>query len=55
MKLMDEMKTVFIETVQSLTGTVRRLFMARTVKMLGRGGMQRAEEELGWNRRAVQF
>jgi len=54
MKLMDEMKTVFIETAQSLTGTVRRLFMARTVKMLGRGGMQRAEEELGWNRGTIR-
>lgn len=33
-----------------LTGATRRLFMARTVKMLGYGGMQRAENEPGWNR-----
>ena len=28
--------------------------MARTVKMLGRGGAQRAEEELGWNRVTIR-
>ena len=28
--------------------------MARTVKMLGRGGAQRAEKELGWNRITIR-
>jgi len=28
--------------------------MARTVKMLGRGGAQRTEEELGWNRVTIR-
>ena len=50
MELTETMKTVFIETAKMLTGATRRLFMARTVKMLGYGGMQRAENELGWNR-----
>lgn len=54
MKLTDELKTVLIETTQNLTGAPRRLFMARAVKMLGRGGAQRAEEELGWNRGTVR-
>lgn len=50
MELPETLKTVFIETAKMLTGATRRLFMARTVKMLGYGGMQRAENELGWNR-----
>lgn len=54
MELIESLKTVLIETAQTLTGAVRRLFMARTVKMLGRGGAQRAEEELGWNRVTIR-
>jgi hypothetical protein len=46
MELDASLKTVLTETAQSLTGAMRRLFMARTVKMLGRGGAQRAEKEL---------
>ena len=54
MELTEALKTVFIETAQTLTGAVRRLFMARTVKLLGRGGAQHAEEELGWNRVTIR-
>jgi hypothetical protein len=54
MELPEALKTVFMETTQTLTGAVRRLFMARTVKMLGRGGAQRAEAELGWNRGTIR-
>lgn len=50
MELTKALKTVFIETAQSLSGAARRLFMAHTVKALGRGGPQQAERELGWNR-----
>lgn len=50
MELAEALKTVFIETAQTLTGAPRRLCMARTVKALGRGGPQPAERELGWNR-----
>jgi hypothetical protein len=39
-----------METAQSLKGSARRLFMARTVKELGPGGQRCAERELGWNR-----
>jgi len=54
MELTDALKMVFIETAQSLRGAKRRLFTARTVKMLGRGGAQRAEGELGWNRVTIR-
>ena len=42
MELTDSLKILLIETAKSLTGSARRLFMARTVKELGRGGQQRA-------------
>jgi len=54
MELTEALKAVFMETAQTLTGATRRLFMARTVKLLGRGGAQRAEEELGWNRGTIR-
>ena len=38
------------ETAGSLTGYVRRLFMARTVEDVFEGVAYRAEQELGWNR-----
>ena len=50
MELTDSLKTLFMETAQSLKGSARRLFMARTVKELGPGGQRCAERELGWNR-----
>jgi DDE family transposase len=50
MELTDSLKTLFVDTAQSLKGSARRLFMARTVKELGFGGQRRAERELGWSR-----
>ena len=50
MEFTDSLKTLFMETARSLTGSARRLFMARTVKELGPGGQRRAERELGWSR-----
>ena len=50
MELTDSLKALFVETAHALKGSARRLFMARTVKALGRGGQRRAERELGWNR-----
>lgn len=50
MELTDSLKTLFMETAQSLKGSARRLFMARTIKELGPGGQRCAERELGWNR-----
>jgi hypothetical protein len=54
MELTDSLKTMLIETARSLTGSARRLFMARTVKELGRGGQQRAARELGWGRMTIR-
>lgn len=54
MDLTDSLKAFFIETATSLTGSARRLFMARTVKELGPGGQRRAERDLGWNRETIR-
>jgi hypothetical protein len=53
-ELTDSLKTLFIETAQTLKGAARRLFMARVVKTLGPGGSQQAERELGWNRSTLR-
>jgi hypothetical protein len=49
-----ELKELFVQTANVLKGSERRLFMARTVKALGRGGQSYAETELGWNRGTIQ-
>jgi hypothetical protein len=54
MELTDSLKALFTETAHSLTGSARRLFMARTVKELGRGGQRRAAREFGWNRVTIR-
>ena len=54
MELTDELKTLFIETAKVLKSSERRIFMARVVKALGKGGQRRAEKELGWNRRTIR-
>ena len=54
MELTETLKGIFKETAKALKGSERRLFMARIVKALGKGGQRRAEAELGWNRRTVR-
>lgn len=54
MELTDSLKTMLIETARSLKGSARRLFMARTVNELGKGGQQRAARELGWGRMTIR-
>ena len=54
MELTDSLKTLLIETAKALKGSARRLFMARTVKELGRGGQQRAARELRWGRMTMR-
>ena len=44
-----DLKELFIETAKVLKGHQRRLFMARTVNSLGRGGLKFAREQLGWD------
>lgn len=54
MELTDSLKALFIDTANTLNGTERRRFMARTVQQLGPGGQRRAERELGWNRQTIR-
>ena len=54
MERTDSLKSLFIETAQSLKGSARRLFMARTVQELGAGGQRRAARALGWGRRTIR-
>jgi hypothetical protein len=53
-EMTQEMKTTFIETCKVLTGHQKRLFMARVVNSLGRGGMTFACRELGWTEQTVR-
>jgi hypothetical protein len=54
MELTDSLKALFIDTAKRLTGSARRIFMARTVQELGPGGQRRAERELGWGRPTIR-
>lgn len=54
MELVEEVKELLRETEKALTGSARRLFMARTVLALGEGGQRLAERELGWNRGTIR-
>lgn len=54
MELTETLKGIFKEIAKALKGSERRLFMARIVKALGKGGQRRAEAELGWHRRTVR-
>lgn len=49
-----EQQAYYIQTVQSLKGSERRIFMASVVQMLGRGGQRYVEKVFGWNRRTVR-
>nr|WP_040447601.1 transposase [Ktedonobacter racemifer] len=54
MELTEEVKELLRETGKGIKGSVRRLFMARTVRALGEGGQRLAERELGWNRGTIR-
>lgn len=54
MALTDELKALFTDTANRLKGHDRRVFMARVVKLLGKGGQRRAEKELNWNRGTIR-
>jgi hypothetical protein len=54
MELSAEEKSMCIETARVLKGSKRRMFMARVVDALGRGGQRRAAEELGWCRDTIR-
>lgn len=54
MELTDAHKALFMEAARALTGSARRVFMARTVAALGPGGQRRAERELAWDRGTIR-
>ena len=54
MELTSEVKALLLNTAKDLKGSALRLFMARTVQALGKGGQRLAERELGWNRGTIR-
>lgn len=54
MRPSPEMVPVLIEGAKALKGSQKRLFMARTVQAMGRGGQRWAEEHLGWCRDTIR-
>jgi len=53
-ELTEELKGIYIETATQLKSSERRLFKARIVRSLGRGGQRYAERELGWDRTTIR-
>jgi hypothetical protein len=45
---------VLIDAAKALKGSQRRLFMAKTVQAMGRGGQRWAREHLGWCRDTIR-
>jgi Rhodopirellula transposase DDE domain len=54
LELTPAVATLVQATLAALRGSARRLFMARVVRALGRGGQRQAERALGWNRHTVR-
>lgn len=54
MRLTEPIKEYLQGTAELLRGPDRRLFMARTVRLLGPSGQRQAERELGWNRVTIR-
>ncbi len=54
MDLTAQVKEYLQDTAALLRGVDRRLFMARTVRLLGPDGQRRAERQLGWNRVTIR-
>ncbi len=54
MKLTEAEKEMYLETAKQLKGHQRRLYMARVVKALERGGQLLASRELGWGRNTIR-
>jgi hypothetical protein len=49
-----EMIPVLIDAAEALKGSQKRLFMAKTVRAMGRGGQRWAEVHLGWCRDTIR-
>jgi hypothetical protein len=53
-ELSEAQKELYRTTAKTQKGHERRLFMARVVKLLGKGGQSQAKRELGWNRNTIR-
>ncbi len=49
-----EMIPVLIDAARALKGSRKRVFMAKTVQVMGRGGQRWAQENLGWCRETIR-
>jgi hypothetical protein len=49
-----EMIPVLIDAAKALKGSQKRLFMAKTVQAMGRGGQRWAQVHLGWCRETIR-
>lgn len=54
MRPAPEMIPILIDAAKALKSSQRRLFMAQTVRAMGRGGQVWAEAHLGWNRETIR-
>ena len=54
MELTEAVKDLLVQSAKTLKGSACRLFLARTVQVLGEGGQRLAERELGWNRQTIR-
>lgn len=54
MQVSEAEKEMYIETAKQLKGQARRVYMARVVKALGRGGQLFASQEFGWDRNTIR-
>src|SRR3954449_4968915 len=54
MRPTPEMIPVLIDAAKALKGSRKRLFMAKTVQAMGRGGQRWAQEHLGWCRDTIR-
>jgi hypothetical protein len=54
MRPSPEMIPILIDAAKALKASQRRLFMAKTVRAMGRGGQVWAEAHLGWNRETIR-
>src|SRR3954470_13483933 len=54
MRPSPEMIPILIDAAKALKGSQRRLFMAKTVAAMGRGGQVWAEAHLRWNRETIR-
>lgn len=53
-ELSEEEKELYRKTAKTQSGHERRVFMARVVKLLGKGGQWQAKRELGWERDTIR-